>query len=69
MIMGSKKYASILEKNFFTVESEFLTILSIVASYVKSKCQILRRAKKLAKCVQYIIKFCSIGVLFHIFYY
>ena len=64
--MASKKYASILERKFFALESEFLTILSIVASYVKSKCQILQRAKKLAKCVQYI-KFCYIGVLFHIF--
>ena len=32
---------SILERNFFAVESKFLRILSIVASYVKSKCRAL----------------------------
>ena len=33
---------SILERIFFAVESKFLRILSIVASYVKSKCRALR---------------------------
>ena len=39
LIMASKKYASFNfgEENF-AVESKFLCILSIVASYVKSKC-------------------------------
>ena len=32
---------SILERKFFAVERKFLRILSIVASYVKSKCQAL----------------------------
>ena len=32
---------SILGRKFFAVESKFLCILSIVASYVKSKCPAL----------------------------
>ena len=32
---------SILERKFFAVESKFLRMLSIVASYVKSKCRAL----------------------------
>ena len=38
VIMASKKkmLPSILETNVFAVESKFLSILSIVASYVKS---------------------------------
>ena len=32
---------SILERKFFAVESKYLRILSIVASYVKSKCRAL----------------------------
>ena len=42
LIMASKKYASFNfgEENF-AVESKFLCILSIVASYVKSKCRAL----------------------------
>ena len=32
---------SILERKLFAVESKFLRILSIVASYVKSKCRAL----------------------------
>ena len=40
---SKKKYMlpSILERKFFAVESKFLSILSIVASYVKSKCRAL----------------------------
>ena len=36
---------SILERKFFAVESRFLRILSIVSSYVKSKCQALAALK------------------------
>ena len=32
---------SIIERKFFAAESRFLRILSIVASYVKSKCRAL----------------------------
>ena len=32
---------SILERKFLAVESKFLRILSMVVSYVKSKCQAL----------------------------
>ena len=41
VIMASKKYASFNFGNF-AVESKFLRILSIVASYVKSKCRALQ---------------------------
>ena len=42
VIMASKNVLpSILEMIFFAVESKFLSILSIVASYVKSKCRAL----------------------------
>ena len=34
-------FPSILERKFFSVESKFLHIVSIVASYVKSKCRAL----------------------------
>ena len=38
VIMASKNMLpSILESKFFAVESNFLSIVSIVASYVKSK--------------------------------
>ena len=33
---------SVLERKCFAVESKFLCILSIVASYVKSKCRALK---------------------------
>ena len=42
VIMASKKYASFNSgKYIFAVESKFLSILSVVESYVKSKCQAL----------------------------
>ena len=40
--MAGKKYASFnFGKEIFAVESTFLSLLSIVASYVKSKCRAL----------------------------
>ena len=43
VIMASKKYASFNSgKYIFAVESKFLSILSIVESYVKSKCRTLQ---------------------------
>ena len=43
VIMASKKYASFNSgKYIFNVESTFLSILSIVESYVKSKCRALK---------------------------
>ena len=46
VIMASEKYASFnFGKEFFAVESKFLRILSIVASYVKSKCRALPKIK------------------------
>ena len=43
VIMVSKSYTcwspSILERKFFAVESKFLSLLSIVASYLKSTCK------------------------------
>ena len=42
VIMASEKYASFnYGKYTFAVESKFLSILSIVESYVKGKCQAL----------------------------
>ena len=35
---------SLLDRKIFAVESKFLRILSIVASYVRSKCRALPRA-------------------------
>ena len=43
VIMASKKYAffNFGKEIFFAVESKCLSIISIVASYVKSKCRAL----------------------------
>ena len=40
---------SILERKFFAVESKLLRILSIVASYVKSKCRALVEEQIMSK--------------------
>ena len=51
VIMASKKYPSFNFGNeIFAVESKFLSILFIVASYVKSKCRALTNMAQKIRC-------------------
>ena len=60
VIMASKKYASFNSgKYIFAVESKFLSILSIVESYIKSKCRALLDLYCVALCMCSITARCK----------